>query len=71
MVKVYSNGCPLCEALKKKLQDNNLEFTEEHNEEEMGKIGIKAVPMLLTESGELLNYKESLQWLKRGQDEQN
>lgn len=64
MVKLYSNDCPLCRALKKRLQDNGIEFVEESDETRMIDQGIEAVPMLQIEDDRLLTYKESLQWVE-------
>ena len=71
MIKLYSNNCPLCGALKKRLLDANIEFVEENDEDKMIEHGIKAVPMLQLKSGELLTYKEALQWLKEALNEQD
>lgn len=67
MLKLYSTGCPKCKVLKKKLEGSGKEyeviedlvevnkFADEHN--------LREAPILVTETGETLNFKEALQYI--------
>lgn len=65
MVVLYTNHCPLCNALKDALNDKNVSYIEETDENKMLSLGIDRTPMLSVPNSEkLLNYKEALQWLR-------
>ena len=61
-VILYSIGCPKCNVLKKKLNEKNVQYTENDSVEEMVSLGITEVPVLKTEEG-LLNFSEAVKWL--------
>lgn len=62
MIKLYSTGCPLCEMLKDKLDEKNIEFEIVSDVKEMLDKGITAVPVLEID-GELLNTRKAIAWV--------
>lgn len=65
MVVLYTNHCPLCNALKDALNKQNVLFTEETDVNKMLSLGITRTPMLgVPDRESLLSYKEALQWLQ-------
>lgn len=66
MIVLYTNHCPLCDALKDKLNENHIEFQEETDVEKMINLGLANGPMpRLSVPGKdtILTYKEALKWL--------
>jgi len=61
-IVVYSNDCPRCRVLKKKLLDKELPFMEVSDEEEMMSLGIQTVPVMSVD-GRLLEFKEANEWI--------
>lgn len=64
---LYTTHCPMCKALKMKLDEQSITYTCVDNVEEMLKLGIRNAPVLSVD-GKLLNYREALLWL-RGEKE--
>ena len=62
MIVLYSNHCPLCNALKDQLDAKKITYTEENDINKMIELGIVRTPMLGVDD-KLLTYKEALQWL--------
>lgn len=62
-VILYSTGCPRCSVLKKKLEENGINYTENNSVDEMLALGIMTVPVLGI-GDELKNFTESLEWLR-------
>ena len=62
MVKLFSTHCPKCNVLTKKLNANNIEYEEITNIDEMKKLDITQVPMLLVED-KLMNFSEANNWI--------
>lgn len=68
MIKLYSTGCPKCKVIKKKLEQSDKQFeviediTEVNNFAEEHDIH-EAPFLVLTESGEILSFKEALKFL--------
>lgn len=61
MVTLYSNGCPRCGILKKKLNDKGVNYTIVSDEDEMIAKGFKTVPMLEVD-GELMDFGSAVKW---------
>lgn len=59
---LYSTGCPKCNVLKAKLKQKNVDYIENNNIDEMQKMGITAVPMLMINS-DLLNFVEAVEYI--------
>ena len=62
-VILYSTGCPKCKILEAKLKEKNIQYKEVTDVEEMVNMGLKQVPWLKTEAGEMLNFENAIQWL--------
>lgn len=59
---LYTTDCPKCKILKKKLNEKNVLFTENHSVEEMLVLGIEQVPVLKAEE-KLMNFTEAVKWI--------
>lgn len=59
---LYSTGCPKCNVLKAKLKQKNVDYIENNNVDEMQKMGITTVPMLMINS-DLLNFVEAVEYI--------
>ena len=59
---LYSTGCPKCNVLKAKLKQKNIDYVENNNVDEMQKMGITTVPMLMINS-DLLNFVEAVEYI--------
>ena len=59
---VYSNDCPKCKVLKKKLNDNGIAFREVANIKQMMELGITAVPVLSVD-GVLMEFGAANAWI--------
>ncbi len=55
---LYSNGCPKCKILEKKLVEKNIEFTKMDDKEKMIEKGIFSVPVLEVD-GQVLDFLEA------------
>ena len=65
MTVLYTNHCPLCNALKDKLDAKKIDYTEVTDVDQMIKLGITKTPMLRVDNiPDLLNYKDSLKWVE-------
>ena len=62
MIILYSNGCPKCEILKKKLRDKNICYIEENNQKVMLDMRLKTVPWLEVD-GQLMNFNQANKWM--------
>ena len=60
---LFSNGCPKCAVLKKKLLEQNIEFVENNNVEEMIKLNFENMPILEV-NGVRMEFKEAVEWIK-------
>lgn len=61
-VILYSTGCPKCNVLKKKLNDKNINFTENNDIDTMTSLGIEQVPVLSVD-GELMDFSQANTWV--------
>ena len=64
MIKMYSNGCPKCNILKKKLVEKNIQYEECNDTEIMKAKGIQFLPVLEI-NGDLLDFKQATEWIGR------
>ena len=68
MVVLYTNHCPLCNALQDLLETNNISYEEETDIEKMISLGLADKPMprlRVPDSEQILTYKEAIQWINR------
>jgi glutaredoxin len=57
----YTTHCPLCKGLEKALNTKHIQYTTCTDVQTMKNLGITRVPVLAVD-GELLSYKQALQW---------
>lgn len=62
MIILYSNGCPKCNILKKKLKDKNISYIEENDQKIMLDMGLKTVPWLKVNE-KLMDFYEANKWI--------
>ncbi len=62
MITLYSNNCPKCKILVKKLTEKNIDYTKNQNVEEMVALGISRVPVLKVD-GEMMEFGKAIQWI--------
>lgn len=67
-IVLYTNHCPRCNVLKKKLEQKNIKYSEETNIEKMLEIGIESVPMLSIDGMGLMNFTEAIKWVNKQED---
>lgn len=60
---LYSTGCPRCSVLKSKLDSKKIEYTIVADMDTLLKLGLKSVPVLETDNGELLNFSEAVKYV--------
>lgn len=61
-VILYSNHCPKCNVLEKKLKAKNIEYEEVNDVEIMKKKGYLMLPVLEI-NGESMDFKEANDWV--------
>ena len=59
---LYSNNCPRCKILKKKLDDNKINYGIIDNVDTMIDKGLSTVPVLEI-NGRMLDFKEAVEWV--------
>ena len=63
-ITIYTTHCPRCEVLKKKLEQKGITWYNEIDSMEiMSNLGIKSVPMMSINDGELMNFEEAIKWI--------
>ena len=62
-ITVFTTGCPMCKILEAKLKEKNVQYEEITDVEQMTAMGLKQVPWLRTETGEMLNFTDALKWI--------
>ena len=63
-ITIYTTHCPRCEVLKKKLEQKGITWYNEIDSMEiMNDLGIKSVPMMSVNDGELMNFEEAIKWI--------
>ena len=61
-VILYSNDCPRCNILKKKLNDKGIEYIEVNDEKVMIEKGFTYMPMLEIDN-QIMNFSEANAWV--------
>lgn len=65
MITIYTTEtCPRCKILKMKLQSKNIEYVENHNEEEIKELGITSVPYMKVDD-KLMDFAEANTWINQ------
>lgn len=62
-VKLYSNGCPMCGILKRKLDESGVCYEEHNDEDEMVELGIVQTPVLSVD-GRMMDFGSAIKWVK-------
>lgn len=60
----YTIGCPKCNVLEKKLNQNNVSFTKCTDNKTMIDKGFKDMPVLEVE-GQSLSFSQAVQWINK------
>jgi len=63
MIKFYSTNCPRCHVLQKKLDSKNIQYELHTDTQEMIDLGLVNAPALQLEEGQLLDFKQSIEWI--------
>lgn len=63
-VILYSNHCPQCKILERKLYDRNINFTEINDVDLMISKGFMSMPMLEVD-GNVMKFKDALNWINK------
>lgn len=61
---LYTTHCPRCKVIEKKLQEKNISYSIEDNEETILAAGIDTVPVLKTDN-KVYNFMEIIGFLKQ------
>jgi len=61
---VYSNNCPKCLIVQKKLEDKGFEYEKTSDFQELIERGFKTLPMAKVD-GELLNFAQIINWINK------
>ena len=61
-VILFSNHCPKCNILEKKLKEKNITYTEVNDVDVMTEKGFTTVPMLEVD-GTVMDYKAASSWI--------
>lgn len=62
MVTLYSNDCPRCKILKKKLDEKGVNYESCTDVNKMLSLGITTVPMLRVEN-KMMGFSEAVKWV--------
>ena len=63
MITIYTTQtCPKCKILKKKLQEQGIEYKEFNDEDEMQRMGILSVPVMDVD-GEQLDFPAAIKYI--------
>ena len=63
MIKFYTTNCPRCHVLQKKLDSKNIQYEIHTDTQEMIDLGLVNAPALQLEEGQLLDFKQSIEWI--------
>lgn len=63
-VILYSNNCPRCKILKRKLDDNKINYEIIDDVDTMIDKGLNTVPVLEI-NGKMLDFKEAVEWVNK------
>lgn len=61
---LYSNNCPRCKILKRKLDDNKINYEIIDDVDTMIDKGLSTVPVLEI-NGRMLDFKEAVEWVNK------
>lgn len=64
MILYTKDGCPMCNVIKMKLDNARIKYEINQNEKEMEELGIDMIPVLKTDKGNLLSFKEILGYIE-------
>lgn len=68
-ITLYSTGCPKCNVLKKKLEAENINYTEVTDINKISQIckctGFNSVPIIEIEDGHILDFNKAITWIKQ------
>mgnify|MGYP005793740743 CR=1 FL=1 len=67
MVTLYSNDCPRCKILKKKLDEKGVNYESCTDVNKMLSLGITTVPMLRVED-KMMGFSEAVKWVSEKGD---
>lgn len=62
MVTLYSNHCPKCRIIERKLTQKEIEYTEVNDVDVMIGKGLSSVPWLEVD-GEMMDFNKANQWI--------
>ena len=62
-ITMFTTGCPRCRILESKLKEKNIQYKEVTDIDEMRAMKLNTVPWLKIDTGELLDYKNALEWV--------
>lgn len=62
---LYSIGCPRCNVLKRKLDELNLKYIIQNDENIIISEGLDEMPVLEIEDGRRMGFSEAIEWLKK------
>lgn len=63
MIILYTNYCPKCEILDRRLNDAHIEYDMVDNVDYMISLGLTHTPMLGV-NGKILNFSDAINWIK-------
>lgn len=64
MLVLFSNHCPKCTVLEKKLNQKNIEFEISSDFDEIKELGFQFLPVLKV-NGEYLDFMEAVNWINK------
>lgn len=59
---LYTIGCPICTALEKKLDANNIEYDKFEDKDKMIEMGMSTMPILEVD-GVRMKYAKAIKWI--------
>lgn len=62
-VILYSNGCPKCEVLKRKLRAKNISYTTSPDFELLENLKIDTLPVLVVNSILYPTFEDAIKWV--------
>lgn len=62
-VILYSNGCPKCEVLKRKLRAKNISYTTSEDFDFLESLKIDTLPVLIVDKVLYPNFIDAINWV--------
>lgn len=59
---LYTQGCPKCQILEKKLAQKSIEYVEVNDTQQMLDMGLKSVPWLEVD-GQMMDFNQANKWI--------